>query len=63
MESLGRTPGNPMLIVAQKWLTGHPEGPTAARQMNGVMQARARGLVPPCVQCAGLRTGGSSCEE
>jgi len=46
MESLGRTPGNPLFIVAQKWLTGHPKGPAAAWQMNGVMQAMAESAVP-----------------
>mmetsp|Transcript_45075 Transcript_45075/g.140097 ORF Transcript_45075/g.140097 Transcript_45075/m.140097 type:complete len:565 (-) Transcript_45075:685-2379(-) len=46
MDVLGRTPGNPLYIVAQKWLTGHPKGPAAAWQMHGVMQAMAESAIP-----------------
>jgi fatty acid synthase subunit alpha len=46
MDALGRTPGNPLFIVAQKWLTGHPKGPAAAWQMNGAIQAMAESVIP-----------------
>ena len=31
-EHLGRTRGNPVYCIAQKWLTGHPKGPAAVRK-------------------------------
>lgn len=46
MQALGRTAGNPLYIVTQKWLTGHPKGPAAAWQMNGMIQAMAEGTIP-----------------
>jgi 3-oxoacyl-(acyl-carrier-protein) synthase len=46
MEALGRTPGNPLYVVTQKWLTGHPKGPAAAWQANGVMQAISESTIP-----------------
>jgi phosphopantetheine--protein transferase-like protein len=46
MDVLGRSPGNPLYIVTQKWITGHPKGPAAAWQMNGVIQAMAEQVVP-----------------
>ena len=46
MEHLGRTKGNPVLVVAQKYLTGHPKGPAAAWMLNGVLQAINDGIVP-----------------
>eukprot|EP00403_Amphidinium_massartii_P037865 CAMPEP_0178444832 /NCGR_PEP_ID=MMETSP0689_2-20121128/39770_1 /TAXON_ID=160604 /ORGANISM="Amphidinium massartii, Strain CS-259" /LENGTH=1181 /DNA_ID=CAMNT_0020069195 /DNA_START=184 /DNA_END=3731 /DNA_ORIENTATION=+ len=46
MNLLGRTPGNPLYVVTQKWLTGHPKGPAASWQMNGVMQAMMESVVP-----------------
>ena len=39
MEHLGRSEGNPLLVVAQKWLTGHPKGAAAAWMTNGVCQS------------------------
>jgi phosphopantetheine--protein transferase-like protein len=46
MDVLGRSPGNPLYIVTQKWITGHPKGPAAAWQMNGLIQAMAEQVIP-----------------
>merc|ERR1712166_902038 len=46
MQHLGRTLGNPLLVVAQKWLTGHPKGAAAAWMTNGLLQAMTTGQVP-----------------
>merc|ERR1740117_1332482 len=46
MEMLGRTEGNPLFVVTQKWLTGHPKGPASAWQVGGAMQALLSGRVP-----------------
>jgi len=46
MEALGRQDGNPLFIITQKWLTGHPKGPAAAWQAGGVIQAMLTGKVP-----------------
>ena len=46
MEHLGRSKGNPVLVVAQKYLTGHPKGPAAAWMLNGLLQAMCDGVVP-----------------
>ena len=45
-EHLGRSRGNPVYCIAQKWLTGHPKGPAAAWMFNGVTQAVLSGVVP-----------------
>ena len=47
-EGLGRTPGNPLPIVAQKALTGHAKGGAAAWQLNGLLQALNDGRIPRC---------------
>ncbi|KAI1357029.1 putative fatty acid synthase alpha subunit FasA [Xylaria sp. FL0043] len=46
MEHLGRTEGNPLLVVAQKYLTGHPKGAAGAWMLNGCLQILEHGLVP-----------------
>ncbi|EED22655.1 3-oxoacyl-[acyl-carrier-protein] synthase, putative [Talaromyces stipitatus ATCC 10500] len=46
MKHLGRRPGNPLLAVCQKSLTGHPKGAAGAWQMNGCMQMIQNGIVP-----------------
>ncbi|KAE8145031.1 hypothetical protein BDV25DRAFT_134146 [Aspergillus avenaceus] len=46
MTHLGRTPGNPILVVCQKGLTGHPKGPAGAWQLNGCLQMMQTGIVP-----------------
>jgi 3-oxoacyl-(acyl-carrier-protein) synthase len=45
-EKLGRTPGNLVLVVAQKWLTAHPKGAAAAWMLNGVLQILQTGCAP-----------------
>jgi fatty acid synthase subunit alpha len=46
MEHLGRKKGNPLMVVCQKWLTGHPKGAAAAWMTNGLIQAMTTGKVP-----------------
>eukprot|EP00940_MAST-03C_sp_MAST-3C-sp2_P000932 g932.t1 len=46
MEKLGRTRGNPLMVVCQKYLTGHPKGAAAAWMVNGLLQAMISGIVP-----------------
>jgi fatty acid synthase subunit beta len=46
MKALGRKEGNPLCVVTQKWLTGHPKGPASAWQVNGAVQAMLSGRVP-----------------
>ncbi|PWN49564.1 fatty acid synthase [Violaceomyces palustris] len=38
-QRMGRTPGNSVPSMAQKWLCGHAKGGAAAWAMNGVMQS------------------------
>ena len=46
MRHLGRSPGHPLLVVCQKYLTGHSKGAAAAWQLNGCMQMLESGIVP-----------------
>ncbi|SCU83339.1 LAMI_0C02850g1_1 [Lachancea mirantina] len=46
MEHLGRSQGNPVLGVFQKYLTGHPKGAAGAWMMNGALQILNSGIVP-----------------
>ncbi|KAJ2493399.1 fatty acid synthase alpha subunit Lsd1 [Coemansia sp. RSA 2050] len=46
LRHLGRTPGNLVFAVCQKYLTGHPKGPAAMWMLNGMVQSLATGLVP-----------------
>ncbi|TGJ87329.1 hypothetical protein E0Z10_g1466 [Xylaria hypoxylon] len=46
MAHLGRTEGNPLLVVCQKYLTGHPKGAAGAWMLNGCLQILEHGLVP-----------------
>ncbi|KAI8628005.1 putative fatty acid synthase alpha subunit FasA [Xylariaceae sp. FL1651] len=46
MTHLGRTEGNPVLVVCQKYLTGHPKGGAGAWMLNGCLQILEDGLVP-----------------
>lgn len=46
MEHLGRSKGNPVLGVFQKYLTGHPKGAAGAWMLNGAIQIMQSGLVP-----------------
>ncbi|CAO3632523.1 unnamed protein product [Mucor hiemalis] len=46
MKHLGRSKGNALLAIAQKYLTGHPKGPAASWMASGVMQSLLSGIVP-----------------
>ncbi|KAM3160792.1 Fatty acid synthase subunit alpha [Lachancea thermotolerans] len=46
MQHLGRTPGNPLLAVFQKHLTGHPKGAAGAWMANGLLQLMQDRVVP-----------------
>ncbi|CAN5270651.1 type I polyketide synthase [soil metagenome] len=55
--ALGRSDGNPLLVISQKSLTGHAKGGAAAFQLAGLCQVLSSGLVPPnrsldCVDAA-----------
>lgn len=43
---LGRRPGNPMMVVSQKTVTGHAKGGSAAWQAIGLLQVLESGVVP-----------------
>ena len=44
--ALGRTPGNPLLVVSQKTVTGHAKGGAAAWQVDGMLRMMQTGVVP-----------------
>ncbi|KAG0688362.1 3-oxoacyl-[acyl-carrier-protein] synthase [Pichia californica] len=46
MQHLGRTEGNPVYGVFQKYLTGHPKGAAGAWMLNGAIQILNSGIVP-----------------
>ncbi|KAJ5689020.1 hypothetical protein N7462_003412 [Penicillium macrosclerotiorum] len=46
MDHLGRSNGNPILVVCQKHLTGHPKGAAGAWMFNGGLQILQSGIVP-----------------
>ncbi|KAI1179931.1 putative fatty acid synthase alpha subunit FasA [Nemania sp. FL0916] len=46
MMHLRRSEGNPLLVVCQKYLTGHPKGAAGAWMLNGCLQILQHGLVP-----------------
>eukprot|EP00667_Euglena_gracilis_P000009 EG_transcript_9 len=46
MRHLGRTKGNLLPVVMQKYLTGHSKGAAAAWMLNGVLQYMLDGAVP-----------------
>jgi fatty acid synthase subunit alpha len=46
MRHLGRTKGNALLGIFQKYLTGHPKGAAGAWMFNGCLQVLNTGLVP-----------------
>ncbi|KAJ1518159.1 3-oxoacyl-[acyl-carrier-protein] synthase [Coelomomyces lativittatus] len=43
---LGRSQGNPVPCVFQKYLTGHPKGAAASWMLNGMLQSLQTGIVP-----------------
>ena len=46
MKHLGRSKGNALLGIFQKYLTGHPKGAAGAFMFNGCLQVLNSGLVP-----------------
>lgn len=46
MKHLGRSEGNPVFGVFQKFLTGHPKGAAGAWMLNGAIQILQLGIVP-----------------
>ena len=46
LRHLGRTKGNAVLGIFQKYLTGHPKGAAGAWMLNGCLQVLNSGLVP-----------------
>lgn len=46
LRHLGRSKGNAVLGIFQKYLTGHPKGAAGAWMMNGCLQVLNSGLVP-----------------
>jgi len=46
LEHLGRSKGNVILTIFQKYLTGHPKGAAAAWMLNGMLQSMLSGIVP-----------------
>ncbi len=46
LSHLGRSKGNAVLGIFQKYLTGHPKGAAGAWMMNGCLQVLNSGLVP-----------------
>ncbi|KAK9347028.1 3-oxoacyl-reductase [Lipomyces starkeyi] len=46
MTHLGRSKGNAILGIFQKYLTGHPKGAAGAWMLNGALQVLNTGLVP-----------------
>ncbi|KAI9502069.1 acyl transferase domain-containing protein [Coemansia spiralis] len=45
-KHLGRTPGNAVPVVCQKWLTGHSKGAAAMFMLNGILQSLRTGIIP-----------------
>lgn len=46
MTHLGRTKGNPLVSICQKYLTGHPKGATGGWMFNGGLQVLQTGTAP-----------------
>jgi fatty acid synthase subunit beta len=46
LSHLGRSVGNPLPVICQKNLTGHPKGAAAAWMFNGLLQVLNSGLIP-----------------
>ncbi len=45
-DALGRSAGNPLLVVSQKTVTGHAKGGAAAWQLDGALRMLDTGVVP-----------------
>ena len=46
MTHLGRSKGNPLHTICQKYLTGHPKGAAGAWMFNGGLQVLRTGIIP-----------------
>ncbi|KAL5357221.1 hypothetical protein BJX96DRAFT_172338 [Aspergillus floccosus] len=46
MNHMGRSKGNPLCVVCQKHLTGHPKGAAGAWMLNGGLQILQSGVIP-----------------
>lgn len=46
LNHLGRSEGNPILGIFQKYLTGHPKGAAGAWMLDGLIQCMNTGIVP-----------------
>ncbi|KAI8145418.1 fatty acid synthase [Fennellomyces sp. T-0311] len=46
LKHLGRSKGNALLAITQKYLTGHPKGTAASWMANGMIQSLNSGIVP-----------------
>ncbi|KAI9745829.1 MAG: hypothetical protein M1818_000510 [Claussenomyces sp. TS43310] len=46
LAHMGREPGNPLLCITQKYLTGHSKGAAGAWMLNGCLQVLETGIVP-----------------
>ncbi|OLY80881.1 Fatty acid synthase subunit alpha [Smittium mucronatum] len=46
LRHLGRTPGNAIPAIFQKYLTGHPKGPASSWMLNGMIQSLLSGVIP-----------------
>ncbi|KAF5574855.1 3-oxoacyl-synthase [Fusarium subglutinans] len=46
LSHLGRSMGNPVYSITQKFLTGHSKGAAGAWMLNGALQALDTGLIP-----------------
>ncbi|GMM35397.1 trifunctional fatty acid synthase subunit [Saccharomycopsis crataegensis] len=46
LKHLGRSEGNPVFGIFQKYLTGHPKGAAGAWMLDGVLQALNSGIIP-----------------
>lgn len=57
LRHLGRSDGNPLPAVCQKYLTGHPKGAAAAWMVNGALQMLQSGLIP------GNRNNDNTCDS
>ncbi|KAF3025151.1 hypothetical protein E8E14_014729 [Neopestalotiopsis sp. 37M] len=51
LRHLGRSPGNLLPCVSQKWLTGHGKGAAGAWMLNGALQMMNFGVIPGNRNC------------
>ncbi|KAJ2158349.1 fatty acid synthase alpha subunit Lsd1, partial [Coemansia sp. RSA 552] len=46
LAHIGRTPGNVLPAVCQKWLVGHSKAAAAGSALNGIIQSLRTGIIP-----------------